>query len=69
MEYLSGFINGLFLTVISIFVFMEALERLIDPPEVNTNKLLVIEALETYIIVFLKISGTKPEYVIHCDNI
>ena len=42
VEYLSGFVNGLFLTVISIFVFLEALERLFDPPEVNTNRLLVI---------------------------
>ena len=41
MEYLSGFVNGLFLTVISLFVFMEAIERLFDPPEVNTNRLLV----------------------------
>ena len=42
VEYLSGFVNGLFLTVISIFVFLEALERLFDPPEVNTNRLLVM---------------------------
>ena len=42
VEYLSGFVNGLFLVVISIFVFLEALERLFDPPEVNTNRLLVM---------------------------
>ncbi|XP_028416466.1 zinc transporter 5-like [Dendronephthya gigantea] len=42
VEYLSGFVNGLFLTVISVFVFLEALERLFDPPEVTTNRLLIV---------------------------
>ena len=41
MEVLSGFINGLFLVVIAVFVFTEALARLFEPPEVNTERLLV----------------------------
>ena len=41
MEVLSGFINGLFLVVIGIFVFTEALGRLVEPPEVSTERLLV----------------------------
>lgn len=41
VEVLSGFINGLFLVVIGIFVFMEALGRLVEPPVVSTERLLV----------------------------
>jgi len=37
-----GFINALFLIVIAMFIFLEALERLYDPPDVHTDKLLVI---------------------------
>lgn len=39
---ISGFINALFLIVIALFIFMEALERLYDPPNVQTDKLMVI---------------------------
>lgn len=42
LEILSGFINGLFLVVISIFVFIEALERLFAPPEIHSGKLIYI---------------------------
>ena len=41
VEVLSGFINGLFLVVIAIFVFAEAFTRLFEPPEVKTERLLV----------------------------
>lgn len=41
VEVLSGFINGLFLVVIAIFVFAEAIARLFEPPEVKTERLLV----------------------------
>ena len=41
MEVLSGFINGLFLVVIATFVFSESLHRLMEPPEIDTNRLLV----------------------------
>ena len=36
-----GFINALFLIVIAFFIFLEALERLYDPPDVSTDKLMV----------------------------
>ncbi|CAF1927726.1 unnamed protein product [Rotaria magnacalcarata] len=39
---LSGFVNGLFLVVVAFFVFYEAIGRLIDPPEINTNRLLAV---------------------------
>ena len=41
VEVLSGFINGLFLVVIATFVFTESLHRLTEPPEIDTNRLLV----------------------------
>ena len=46
MEILSGFVNGIFLIVISFFVFIAALQRLFDPPNVNTERLLVRENLD-----------------------
>uniref|UniRef100_A0AAY4CUN0 Zinc transporter n=1 Tax=Denticeps clupeoides TaxID=299321 RepID=A0AAY4CUN0_9TELE len=39
VEILSGFINGLFLMVIAFFVFVEAIARLIDTPDINTEML------------------------------
>ncbi len=41
VEILSGFINGLFLIVVASFVFTAALTRLVDPPDIKTEKLLV----------------------------
>ncbi|CAB3377964.1 Hypothetical predicted protein [Cloeon dipterum] len=42
VEDLSGFVNGLFLLVISFGVFTEAVKRLFDPPDINTNQLLAV---------------------------
>ncbi|XP_071444723.1 proton-coupled zinc antiporter SLC30A5-like isoform X3 [Hetaerina americana] len=42
VEDLSGFTNGLFLVVISSFVFWEAVGRLLDPPSVGTQQLLAV---------------------------
>jgi len=42
VEILSGFVNGLFLVVIAFFVFTEAFTRLIDPPEVSTDRLMTV---------------------------
>lgn len=36
-EVLAGFVNGLFLLFIAFFIMSEAVERAIEPPEVNTN--------------------------------
>jgi zinc transporter 5/7 len=41
LEILSGFVNGLFLIVISIFVFIEAVMRLMEPPEIKNTKIIV----------------------------
>ncbi|BFZ02223.1 hypothetical protein BsWGS_05262 [Bradybaena similaris] len=45
VEVLSGFINGLFLVVIALFVFAEAIARLFEPPEVKTERLLTVSVL------------------------
>ncbi|KAA1468739.1 cation efflux protein [Dentipellis sp. KUC8613] len=45
IETLSGFANGVFLVLISIFIIFEAIQRLLDPPEMNTNQLLLISSL------------------------
>lgn len=42
VEVLSGFVNGLFLVVIALFVLEEAMDRLVDPPNVSTDKLLFV---------------------------
>ena len=41
VEVLSGFVNSLFLVAIATVVLSEALARLLDPPNINTDKLLV----------------------------
>jgi len=45
VETLSGFANGLFLLLISVFIVFEAVQRLMDPPEMNTNQLLTVSSL------------------------
>ena len=41
VEVLSGFMNCLFLVAIACVVLSEAVERLFEPPHINTEKLLV----------------------------
>ncbi|QRV88742.1 cation efflux family protein [Ceratobasidium sp. AG-Ba] len=45
VETLSGFANGIFLILISIFIVFEAIQRILDPPEMNTNQLLLVSGL------------------------
>lgn len=45
IEVLSGFTNGIFLALISIFIVLEAIGRLLHPPEMNTDRLLLISFL------------------------
>jgi len=42
---LSGFVNGIFLVFIAIFVLMESIERFIEPPDIDTDKLLLVSTL------------------------
>ncbi|RPD64317.1 cation efflux protein [Lentinus tigrinus ALCF2SS1-6] len=45
IETLSGFANGIFLILISVFIVFEAIQRLLDPPEMNTSQLLLVSTL------------------------
>ena len=62
VETLSGFANGIFLILISVFIVFEAVQRLsvsfislisthinqpcrLDPPEMNTNQLLLVSSV------------------------
>lgn len=40
-EILSGFINSLALMVISSSIFINALKRIHQPPDINTDRLMV----------------------------
>lgn len=44
-EILAGFVNGLFLLFISFFLMSAAVERAIEPPEVN---ILLLKLLKLY---------------------
>lgn len=44
-EIAAGFINALFLIFISFFILSEAVERLVEPPEVKHERLLVVSIL------------------------
>ncbi|XP_027194114.2 solute carrier family 30 member 7 [Dermatophagoides pteronyssinus] len=44
-EILAGFVNGLFLIFVAFFIFAEAIERAIEPPEVKHERLFVISVL------------------------
>ncbi|KAH9036312.1 cation efflux protein [Lactarius pseudohatsudake] len=52
IETLSGFANGIFLILISIFIIFEGIQRLMDPPEMNTNQLLLVSAVGLGINLF-----------------
>ncbi|KDN52733.1 hypothetical protein K437DRAFT_253929 [Tilletiaria anomala UBC 951] len=46
VETLSGFANGVFLILISIFIVFEAIQRIIEPPEMhNTMQLLIVSGM------------------------
>eukprot|EP01112_Ceratiomyxa_fruticulosa_P010296 TRINITY_DN2715_c0_g1_i1.p1 TRINITY_DN2715_c0_g1~~TRINITY_DN2715_c0_g1_i1.p1 ORF type:complete len:746 (-),score=131.24 TRINITY_DN2715_c0_g1_i1:99-2336(-) len=45
VQVLSGFVNGVFLVFIAFFVFMESIERFMEPPEINTDRLLLVSCL------------------------
>ncbi|CAO3596522.1 unnamed protein product [Absidia cylindrospora] len=42
IETISAYFNGIFLVLISISIIMEAIQRLLDPPEMNTQRLLLV---------------------------
>ena len=48
-EVLAGFVNGLFLLFIAFFIFSEAVERAIEPPEVKHERLFLISVLGLFV--------------------
>eukprot|EP00123_Amoebidium_parasiticum_P001849 comp13050_c0_seq1/m.8322 comp13050_c0_seq1/g.8322 ORF comp13050_c0_seq1/g.8322 comp13050_c0_seq1/m.8322 type:complete len:406 (-) comp13050_c0_seq1:536-1753(-) len=44
-DVLAGFVNGVFLVFVAFFVFTESVERIMEPPEVNTDRLLLVSVL------------------------
>lgn len=45
MQILSGFANAIFLCFIAFSVFIEAIKRLYEPPEISTEKLILVSTL------------------------
>jgi len=41
-QTLAGLINGIFLIFIAFYIFIESLERIYDPPQIFTDKLLLV---------------------------
>ncbi|KAE9393476.1 cation efflux protein [Gymnopus androsaceus JB14] len=52
IETLSGFANGIFLILISIFIVFEAIQRIMDPPEMETSQLLLVSSLGLAVNLF-----------------
>lgn len=44
-EVLAGFVNGLFLIFIAFFIFSEAVERAVEPPEVHHERLFLVSIM------------------------
>ncbi|WRT65778.1 uncharacterized protein IL334_002727 [Kwoniella shivajii] len=45
VETLSGFANGCFLILISIFIIFEGIQRVLDPPEMEIKQLLLVSSV------------------------
>nr|XP_054765293.1 zinc transporter 7-like [Lytechinus pictus] len=45
MEILAGFVNALFLLFIAFFIFSEAVEATVEPPEVRHERLFIVSVL------------------------
>ncbi|THH32371.1 hypothetical protein EUX98_g1826 [Antrodiella citrinella] len=52
IETLSGFSNGIFLILISVFIVFEAIQRILSPPEMNTNQLLLVSSVGLAVNLF-----------------
>ncbi|ODN87143.1 hypothetical protein L198_07146 [Cryptococcus wingfieldii CBS 7118] len=52
VETLSGFANGCFLILISVFIMFEAIQRVYDPPEMETQQLLLVSGIGLAINLF-----------------
>ncbi|MET1030915.1 cation diffusion facilitator family transporter [Domibacillus tundrae] len=63
-EILAAFINGITLIAISVYIFFEAYQRLMNPPEVVSTGMLVISTLGLVVNIaaaFILMRGDKDE--------
>ncbi len=63
-EILAAFINGITLMAISVYIFFEAYQRLINPPEVISGGMLIISILGLVVNIvaaFILMRGDKDE--------
>ena len=51
-QVLSGFINGVFLMFVAFSIFNEALERIIEPPVVNSRQIILVSVIGFAINIF-----------------
>jgi len=51
-EVLSGFVNGLFLVFVAFTVLSESIERILEPPTVSSDNLLLISVLGCLVNLF-----------------
>jgi len=58
--FFLGFVNGLFLLFISFMILTEAVERLVEPPEVKHERLFVISVLGFLVNLVGKQWFTQP---------
>lgn len=48
-EVMAGFVNGLFLVFVAFFIFSEAVERALHPPEVKHERLFIVSVLGFFV--------------------
>lgn len=63
-EILAAFINGITLIVISLYIFWEAYQRFVDPPEVISSGMLLISSIGLVVNIaaaFILMRGDKDE--------
>jgi cobalt-zinc-cadmium efflux system protein len=63
-EILAAFINGITLIVISLYIFWEAYQRFVDPPEVISSGMLLISSIGLIVNIaaaFILMRGDKGE--------
>ncbi|MGE7122196.1 cation diffusion facilitator family transporter [Peribacillus sp. NPDC046944] len=63
-EIIAACLNGLTLIVISVFIFVEAIRRFVDPPEVQSLGMLMISIIGLFVNIiaaWILMSGDKEE--------
>ena len=68
IEVLSGFVNGLFLLLIAIFLFYEAIQRLFDPPAINTDKLMIVSIAGFFVNLIGVVVFSQHHHHGHCQH-